>query len=73
VTFWRRPLTAMTAAVTSAGFVIERLAEPAPSPAVEQRDPRVGRRLVTTPHFLFFRLRAPTRPPGPAAGGTPSS
>lgn len=73
VTFWRRPLTAMTAAVTSAGFVIERLVEPAPSPAVEQRDPRVGRRLVTTPHFLFFRLRAPTRPPGPAAGGTPSS
>jgi len=32
VTFWRRPLTAMTAAITSAGFVIDQLVEPAPLP-----------------------------------------
>jgi hypothetical protein len=33
VTFWRRPLTAITAAISSAGFLIDRLVEPAPLPS----------------------------------------
>ncbi|HUB70571.1 MAG TPA: class I SAM-dependent methyltransferase, partial [Acidimicrobiales bacterium] len=32
VTFWRRPLTAMCQAISEAGFLIERLVEPEPSP-----------------------------------------
>lgn len=59
VTFWRRPLGAMTAALSSAGFVIEQLVEPLAGPEVEDRDPRVARQLRTQPSFLFFRVRAP--------------
>lgn len=60
VTFWRRPLTAMTQAIHDAGFVIERLIEPAPLPALADRDPEVYRLLATQPRFLFFRLRPVT-------------
>jgi ubiquinone/menaquinone biosynthesis C-methylase UbiE len=63
VTFWRRPLTAMTEAIYRAGFVIERLVEPAPLPELEQKDPEEYRWLLTNPCFLFFKLRpVPTRP-----------
>ena len=58
VTFWRRPLTAMTDAITSAGFVIERLVEPEPGPELRDRDPRAYHLLRTEPRFLCFRLRA---------------
>ncbi len=57
VTFWRRPLTAMTESIASAGFVIERLVEPEPVPALRARDSNSYERLRTTPSFLFFRLR----------------
>ena len=57
VTFWRRPLTAMTESIASAGFVIERLVEPGPVPALRARDSSSYERLRTTPSFLFFRLR----------------
>jgi ubiquinone/menaquinone biosynthesis C-methylase UbiE len=56
VTFWRRPLTAMTAAISSAGFVIDRLVEPDPSPELRQRDPQDYDKIRTRPRFLFFRL-----------------
>lgn len=56
VTFWRRPLTAITAAVSSAGFVIDRLVEPAPLPSLQQRDPQAYDKIRTSPRFLFFRL-----------------
>ena len=56
VTFWRRPLTAMTAAVTAAGFVIDRLVEPVPAPQLREQDPEADARLRTSPAFLFFRL-----------------
>ena len=39
VTFWRRPLTAMCEAIAAAGFVIERLVEPEPSPELANHDP----------------------------------
>jgi SAM-dependent methyltransferase len=56
VTFWRRPLTAITAAISEAGFVIDRLVEPAPQPGLQERDPRAYDKLRTGPAFLFFRL-----------------
>ena len=60
VTFWRRPLTAMTAAFSAAGFVIERLVEPDPVPELRDRDPEADQLLRTEPGFLFFRLVAGT-------------
>ena len=39
VTFWRRPLTAATDAVSEAGFFIDRLVEARPKPELEIRDP----------------------------------
>jgi ubiquinone/menaquinone biosynthesis C-methylase UbiE len=57
VTFWRRPLTAMTAAIAAAGFVITQLVEPQPVPELESLDPANYELLRTEPRFLFFRLR----------------
>jgi len=56
VTFWRRPLTAMTAAISAAGFVIDQLVEPAPADGLRQRDPKSYDKLRMGPRFLFFRL-----------------
>jgi SAM-dependent methyltransferase len=56
VTLWRRPLTAMAAAISQAGFVIDQLVEPEPVTELEQRDPDEYRRFRTNPSFLFFRL-----------------
>ena len=56
VTFWRRPLTAMTAAISKAGFVIDRLVEPEPAAELAQRDPLNYKKIRTSPRFLFFRL-----------------
>ena len=61
VTFWRRPLTAMTAAIAAAGFLIEQLVEPQPSPELADRDAETYRALATSPRFLFFRL-VPSNP-----------
>lgn len=58
VTFWRRPLTAMTEAIASSGLVIERLIEPQPVPELRARDPDAYEEIRTKPRFLFFRLAA---------------
>ena len=58
VTFYRRPLTAMTHAICSSGFVIEQLVEPEPVPELRDRDPAAYEQIRTKPRFLFFRLRA---------------
>jgi ubiquinone/menaquinone biosynthesis C-methylase UbiE len=62
VSFWSRPLTAMTTAITSAGFVIDQMTEPAPAPELRQQDPDAYQRIRTNPGLLFFRLtkRNPT-------------
>lgn len=60
VTFWRRPLTAMTEAIASSGLVIERLIEPRPLPELRERDPDAYRDITTRPRFLFFRLTTRT-------------
>jgi SAM-dependent methyltransferase len=57
VTFWRRPLTDITDAITTSGFVITSLAEPRPEPALEKMNPSTFLRLCTQPAFLFFELR----------------
>ncbi|MGC2191038.1 MAG: class I SAM-dependent methyltransferase [Candidatus Dormiibacterota bacterium] len=57
VTFWRRPLQAMTLAIAQSGFVIESLSEPEPAAELSQRDPAADRLLRTEPAFLFFRIR----------------
>ena len=56
VTFWRRPLTAITESIYRAGFLIERLVEPAPVPELADVDADDYRRLRTSPAFLFFQL-----------------
>ncbi len=58
VTFYRRPLTAMTHAIAAGGFVIEQLVEPIASPELHDRDPAVYEQIRTKPRYLFFRLRA---------------
>lgn len=55
-TFWRRPLTAMTEAISGAGFAIDQLVEPAPVAELQQRDPKTYDNLRTSPRILFFRL-----------------
>jgi SAM-dependent methyltransferase len=58
VTFWRRPLSAITEAISTGGFVIERLLEPAPSDELRKRDERTYELVRTRPRYLFFRLRS---------------
>jgi ubiquinone/menaquinone biosynthesis C-methylase UbiE len=54
--FWHRPLRAMLAAFKAAGFVVEEIAEPDPSPEMAETAPEVFRRLSRDAHFLFFAL-----------------
>ena len=72
LTFWHRPLHAMTHAFTAAGFDIAVVDEPAPSPdsPEELLTPRIRRGETTSfLAFIFFVLEArgpsasPTRPP----------
>jgi SAM-dependent methyltransferase len=56
VTYWRRPLTAMTEAIAVAGFVIEALIEPEPISDLRERNPTAYGELRRSPGFLFFRL-----------------
>lgn len=56
ITAWRTPLTQLTAEFAEAGFVIERLVEPAPQPAMAVSHPEQFERLTTEPGFILFRL-----------------
>jgi len=67
VTFWRRPLTAVTEAISEAGFLIDRLVEARPNPELETRDPSAFQELATGPFFMHLRLR-PAQPDGSVAG-----
>jgi SAM-dependent methyltransferase len=57
VRFYRRPLTAMSAALKEAGFVIERLLEPQPVAAFQEVDPEGYEKLSKNPWFLVIRAR----------------
>ncbi|HEX4063612.1 MAG TPA: hypothetical protein VHY58_21565 [Streptosporangiaceae bacterium] len=59
MSFWTRPLHAMTDAFTAAGFRISVISEPPPAPGARERFPEL---LADVPSaflcFLFFVLQA---------------
>lgn len=63
LTFWRRPLHAMTDAFT-AGFCLATISEPQPDPAARELFPDDFHALSTQLGFLFFVLEAPSPPVG---------
>ncbi len=58
MTFWNKPLHAMTDAFTAAGFSISVLSEPHPVPEARELFPDDFDVLDTFPSFLFFALEA---------------
>lgn len=62
LTFWRRPLHAMTDAFTAAGFRLAVISEPQPDPAARELFPDDFQKLSTRIGFLFFVLEAPPSP-----------
>ncbi|MDX3074052.1 class I SAM-dependent methyltransferase [Streptomyces sp. MI02-7b] len=56
MSFWNRPLHAMTDSFTAAGFRISVISEPQPVPAARERFPDEFRALSQSPSFLFFVL-----------------
>ncbi len=59
ISYYRRPLSAITGAFSDAGFSIERIVEPAPAPEMAELFPDDFGRLSTSPGFLFLVLRRP--------------
>ena len=59
MTFWRRPLHAMTEAFTAAGFRLTALSEPQPDPAARELFPEEFHDLATKMMFLFVVLEVP--------------
>lgn len=59
MTFWRRPLHAMTEAFTDAGFRLSVISEPQPDPAARERFPEEFEELSTKITFLFFVVEVP--------------
>lgn len=57
VTFYRRPLSAMIAALAEAGFWVERLVEPQPTEEYRQAKPGWYEKLMRCPWFLIIRAR----------------
>ena len=58
MSFWSRPLHAMTDAFTTAGFQISAISEPQPEPEARALFPEDFELMATGPSFLFFVLRA---------------
>ncbi|MFJ7216607.1 class I SAM-dependent methyltransferase [Amycolatopsis sp. NPDC098790] len=58
MTFWHKPLHAMTDAFTAAGFRISVVSEPHPVPEARELFPGDFELLDTFPSFLFFALEA---------------
>ncbi len=57
ITAWRMPLTQLTEEFAAAAFVIERLIEPTPDPAMRDTYPETYAKLSRQPGFVLFRLR----------------
>ncbi len=51
VPFWREPLTSLCAAVSDAGFLIERLVEPLPAKSMRERWPEHWEKLTANQGF----------------------
>lgn len=58
MTFWNKPLHAMTDAFTAAGFRISVISEPHPVPEAREKFPDDFDLLDTFPSFLFFVVEA---------------
>lgn len=58
MTFWRRPLHAMTDAFTAAGFCLSLISEPQPHPAARDLFPDEFEAMQTQPNILFFVVQA---------------
>ena len=58
MSFWSRPLHAMTDAFTAAGFRISVISEPQPVPEARELFPEEFRQISTGMSFLFFVLHA---------------
>jgi SAM-dependent methyltransferase len=56
MSFWNRPLHAMTDAFSAAGFTIVKISEPLPVPTAQELFPEDYAALATNPSFLFFVL-----------------
>lgn len=69
VRFYRRPLSAIFAAIRKSGFQVDELDEPMPLPDCAEKHPDSYASLTTTPRFLYFRLRP--EDVLSAAGGAP--
>ncbi len=54
--FWRRPLTQVFGAFADAGFAVDRIAEPQPSPEALRQFPDDLAELVGVPNFIVYRL-----------------
>ena len=67
VQFWREPLSALCAAATGSGFLIEQLIEPVPAETMRDRYPEEYEQLSREPGFLILRLlkRAAPKPSPP--------
>ncbi|HEX5438453.1 MAG TPA: class I SAM-dependent methyltransferase [Gemmatimonadaceae bacterium] len=57
VRFYRRPLSAIVDALSGAGFLVERLEEPLPTPAFRDAKPEAYARILRRPEFLLIRAR----------------
>ena len=57
VQFFRRSLTHITDALNAAGFLIERIVEPVPTPGFREVKPESYERLLQRPEFLIVQAR----------------
>ncbi|WNG45788.1 methyltransferase domain-containing protein [Archangium minus] len=55
VSFYRRPLGAIFAALAESGFVVEQLVEPRPLQEMREQEPEIHARLMKEPWFLLIR------------------
>jgi SAM-dependent methyltransferase len=60
VRFWRQPLTTTCRQFVEAGFVIDALVEPLPTPPMAEQYPEDFETLNREPGFIIFRLRPKT-------------
>jgi SAM-dependent methyltransferase len=61
VTFYRRPLTAMSRDLEATGFVIERILEPQPTEDFKRLNPKKYDHHMKNPNFLIVRARKKIR------------
>jgi hypothetical protein len=55
MSWYRRPLSAVINPLLSAGFQLERLLQPRPTPEFKERDPEAYDELMRRPGFLCLR------------------